>query len=470
MYQTQRPGSSAMTRITGFYIGLVVAVGSITAAAAVQNWSCPDPFRFQLFAVLTALASLVKLRIPGIEGTHSLNSVVLLAGMVDFTWPEAVAAAGLAVAIQQFVRTTVRPSPAQVCFNLSNEAFSVAAGAWTAALVRGHLAGLPDYLVIAIVAAVYFVLNTVIVSGVLSLLQSRPLRSLWQQWYYWSFPFYLTGSVAVALFPGRGAHAPMESWVVLIPLLYLLHFFAGLSLSPTRPGAGGTANGEARLGLPARIYIGAVTAMGLAAFTLAALRWRSDDPVHLAGVLLLSALAATWKVRLPMMTGAIAVNFVPALYAVAVLSLPETLVAASVGAMVQSLYRPARRPQTVQVLFNVCCLALSSALAYLTFHGIQPLAESTALALGAAAIVQYGVNTLLVAVVLCLVEGKPVSRLWSYCCFWSLPYYMAGAAAAGVMAAAQKSAGWWAVLAIVPLLALMHLTYRLHMNRAAEHA
>ena len=80
----------------------------------------------------------------------------------------------------------------------------------------------------------------------------------------------------------------------------------------------------------------------------------------------------------------------------------------------------------------------------------------------------YTANTVLVAVVLCLAEQQPMWRIWQHCCFWSFPYYLLGAACAGLMVVTSHSSGWGPSLLVLPVMALVFISYRLHLGRVAE--
>jgi len=45
----------------------------------------------------------------------------------------------------------------------------------------------------------YFTSNTPLVSGVLALVETKPLLSVWKQCYLWSFPYYLIGASIAGL-------------------------------------------------------------------------------------------------------------------------------------------------------------------------------------------------------------------------------------------------------------------------------
>jgi len=81
-------------------------------------------------------------------------------------------------------------------------------------------------------------------------------------------------------------------------------------------------------------------------------------------------------------------------------------------------------------------------------------------------LVLYGSNTVMVATVLALVARKPLSGAWQLCYFWSLPYYLVGAAAAGIMTATSRTADWPASLLVLPLMGLVYVSYRVQIGQA----
>jgi len=65
------------------------------------------------------------------------------------------------------------------------------------------------------------------------------------------------------------------------------------------------------------------------------------------------------------------------------------------------------------------------------------------------------------------VDRKPLGSIWQLCYFWSLPYYLVGAATAGLMTAISRVADWPSSLLVLPLLTLVYFSYRAHLLRAS---
>src|SRR5271157_4092154 len=73
-----------MSRSAKTYIYAVIGAGGCVLAWSGLTWSHADPLLWALFSALAILASVVKLRLPGMEGTYSLNFLFLLYGVAHF--------------------------------------------------------------------------------------------------------------------------------------------------------------------------------------------------------------------------------------------------------------------------------------------------------------------------------------------------------------------------------------------------
>jgi hypothetical protein len=68
--QRRRPSFS---RLTKTYLACVIGFGSLSVFDAVVQWNTLDPVRFWAYLSIAIIASLLKVRLPGIHGTLSVN-------------------------------------------------------------------------------------------------------------------------------------------------------------------------------------------------------------------------------------------------------------------------------------------------------------------------------------------------------------------------------------------------------------
>ena len=109
-----------------FIAGLALA-GMLCLALAFSHWHSSDPVKFVCYLIAALLASSLKMSLPGIEGTLSVNFLFTLMGILELSLPETLAI-GLASTLGQFYwKPTRRLTFVQLVFNLSQVTVSSAA-------------------------------------------------------------------------------------------------------------------------------------------------------------------------------------------------------------------------------------------------------------------------------------------------------------------------------------------------------
>ncbi len=218
----------------------------------------------------------------------------------------------------------------------------------------------------------------------------------------------------------------------------------------------------------AKAYIAVIVAAGISVLAVGGLRWSPENAPRFALFILLALIASTMKVRLPGFTGTVAPNFVFIMIGMAQFSFSETALVGFGGAVVQSLWKPQRRPKPVQLLFNVSCLTVSSAGAYWISHFVAGALGSNSLV----AVMALGgcfflvLNTGLVSMVVSLAEEKPLRQVWQNCYEWVFPYFLVGGAVAGLASGSGRAAGWRVSLLVLPVMYFVYVYYRLRLSRA----
>jgi putative nucleotidyltransferase with HDIG domain len=219
--------------------------------------------------------------------------------------------------------------------------------------------------------------------------------------------------------------------------------------------------------LGTRVYIGGMFLAALACCALAFFHWQSADPVKFFCYLAAAMAAAMFKVTLPGIEGTLSVFFILTLVGILEMSLPETLLIGLVGTLAQFYWKPARRPKLVQLIFNLSQVTVSSAAAYGAFKvfSFYVLRGPGPLALLIAALSYFLCNTVAMSTIIGLTEDKPIQKVWCASYVWSFPYYMVGAAIAGIVSFLDAHIGWQAALLVVPPIYLMYRSYRLYLGK-----
>jgi len=192
-------------------------------AISLQHWQSNDPLKFACYLLIAVLASTMKVRLPGIEGTMSVHFLFVLLGVLELSLPETLVIGCTAALVQSLWKPIYKLQPVRIIFNV----LSMTANAICLTYFAYYLAlrplknSIPLLLVVA--ACVYFLSNTVPVSIVIALTEKRSLRRIWAETYFWSFPYYLVGAAVVGLVRFSNRHVGWQSSLLVLPVMYWIY-------------------------------------------------------------------------------------------------------------------------------------------------------------------------------------------------------------------------------------------------------
>lgn len=211
----------------------------------------------------------------------------------------------------------------------------------------------------------------------------------------------------------------------------------------------------------ARVYIALIVVSGFLLLGDAVLNARSLPTARSVVLLVLAAVAARLRIKLPGLTGVMSVNLPFILLACALTGTVETLTIGFVSTFAQCLPREPRKLNLAQVAFNCCALTLAVGAArwIYTSPEITSVIATPALRLALAASVYFLVNTVLVATVIALTEPVNVLRTWSDMLQLSFVYLVASAGVAGLTMLAHEVT-WQVSLALFPIMLGVFQSYR----------
>jgi diguanylate cyclase (GGDEF)-like protein/putative nucleotidyltransferase with HDIG domain len=149
--------------------------------------------------------------------------VFILFGIVELRPAEALAIGCGATLIQCYWHYRQRPRWHQALFNVCSMAIAIAATSATyhsALLKWGHL---DAALKLLVAATVFFAMNMFPVALVISLTENKPLRQVWRECSFWSFPYYLLGAVVVGATSAINRYLGWQTALLAIPVVYFIY-------------------------------------------------------------------------------------------------------------------------------------------------------------------------------------------------------------------------------------------------------
>jgi diguanylate cyclase (GGDEF)-like protein/putative nucleotidyltransferase with HDIG domain len=208
---------------TKAFVGLTALSGTAVLVYSLWHWQSADLTRFLCYLAVALLASVLKVQLPGIDGTMSVNFLFILMGVMELSLAETLVIGCAATLLQSIWHLGKRLDPVKVIFNVAGmmanaSALTYLSYHWLAARVGGNK---PILLMVA--ALVFFFANTLPISVVIALTEGKSARRVWAECYFWSFPYYLVGAAAVGLVGVVNRQAGWATSLLVLPLIYWVY-------------------------------------------------------------------------------------------------------------------------------------------------------------------------------------------------------------------------------------------------------
>ena len=215
-----------LPRNAKLYITLVIGSGFAVLLLAAGSWSPANLKQCAIYLGLAALASTLKIRIPGIESTVTPNFIFLLLAISACQFSEVVAMSLVAAIIQCLWRSSKRPRLVQVAFSAAALVLSTAAAYQLSHFLLAGNSWDSTIGTVIVAGCVYFPLNSALVAVVIGLVSGESLGQIWNRCQSWMFPYFVGGIAFAALVSSGYNHA--SSWkgaIILIPVVALAHLY-----------------------------------------------------------------------------------------------------------------------------------------------------------------------------------------------------------------------------------------------------
>ncbi len=210
-----------MPLLAKVFISIVVIAGLGTLTFAATHQGSKNIAEFICYLGIAILASRLKVSLPGITGTLSVNFLFILIGVLELSFTETLILGAIAMVAQCLYPN--RPKALQVAFNVCAGSIST-----TLAYVVYHhpvmnllLPSRPALLGLS--ATVYFIANAGSIATVISLTERKPLNRILVDCYFWSFPYYLVGAGIAGIIAWLNQKFTWEMSLLVLPAVYLIY-------------------------------------------------------------------------------------------------------------------------------------------------------------------------------------------------------------------------------------------------------
>lgn len=214
--------TSVMPMKAKAYLAATIFTGAAVLLHGIRTFSSEDTLRFAFYLGLAGLSSAMKVSLPGIAGTMSVNFLFVLISIATLNLPETLLIACTATLMQCVWRSKTKPNLVRVAFNISNVSTAILIADFVYHWEWLRAEGIASPLLLAAAATVYFVTNTFPVATVICLTEGKMLGKVWKECYFWSFPYYLVGAGVAALVGAVNGVIGWQASLLTLPLIYMV--------------------------------------------------------------------------------------------------------------------------------------------------------------------------------------------------------------------------------------------------------
>jgi putative nucleotidyltransferase with HDIG domain len=205
------------------YIWLVSAAGAASLGYSLFHWQTQDWPRYIFYCAIALIASRMKVSLPGVTGTMSMNFLFVVLGIAELSLAETMVMGCLGMLVQSLVHTKHRPRPVQVTFSVASMACSIMASYFAYHTQLLSVRSLEHPMLLLAAAGVFFLTNTFSIALVIALTEDKRIWSVWQDTYFWSFPNYLAAAAVAWMISAVSHIVGWQSSLLLLPILYVIY-------------------------------------------------------------------------------------------------------------------------------------------------------------------------------------------------------------------------------------------------------
>jgi hypothetical protein len=194
------------------FVGAVTAVSLVPVISGGLRWQSHNLLPMLSLLAAAVLTSKLKVKLPGLTSTMSVNLPFLLLAVAKLNLFEASLVA-IAAGLAQCLGGNHRPELVKVLFSVSNLVNAVAASFLVFHHVGFQLNMGNDVIWTAAAAAMYFLANTIPVATVIALSENQKASRVWSDFFLWTFPCYAVGTGVAAIV----ASVQTAAWIPMLP-------------------------------------------------------------------------------------------------------------------------------------------------------------------------------------------------------------------------------------------------------------
>jgi len=228
------------SRTAQLFIGFTVLCGVTAMGYGLLQTHSLHPLQFITMLVIALAASRLKVKLPGLTSSMSVNLPFILIATMGLSLIEALIIGLTSTAVQCFPKSGGWPKPVQILFNVSTMAVAVGlAGRIFQGRMQPPTASVSGSLLLVLAAATFFLVQTIPVATIISLTEGGSLPQIWSSISQQSFPYYVLSAGVTSLVTTASHRVGWQVPLLVLAVMYGVYrsyrLYFGREEIPARP-------------------------------------------------------------------------------------------------------------------------------------------------------------------------------------------------------------------------------------------
>lgn len=201
------------------FIALVVVSGFALLGHALLHASSDNGIRFISFLLVTCLAARLRVKLPGVSGTMSVNLPFILVAVAEMSAAEALLMGCVSTVFQCLPQAGKKFSWTRCLFSVATIGLAVGATRllYDSIALQSAIPSRP--LLLAVAAAGYFVVNSIPIAIIMGLTEQRNVLRAWGAMLQLSYPYYLASAGVAGVVVAASARVGWQVPLLVLPLM-----------------------------------------------------------------------------------------------------------------------------------------------------------------------------------------------------------------------------------------------------------
>lgn len=211
------------SRLATAFITTTAISGLAMLAGSELNMSALHHYQFLSLLVLGAVTSRAKVKLPGIDGTMSVNLPFIMIAAAQLSLFETLMVALVSAALQSIPKRGGTFQAVKVLFNTST--IVLASGVAAILLHNDWLRAMHYSGTVALTAAcgMFFLVNTLPVATIIAITEGTGMMRIWSSIVHLSFPYYVACTGITSMVTMVSQHVGWQVPLAVLPVMLLMY-------------------------------------------------------------------------------------------------------------------------------------------------------------------------------------------------------------------------------------------------------